>query len=325
VRAEAAPPILQLADRHLHALAGTTVEGMHDKVMHHRDIIARISRNLSVFHDKPVSLDQAAWALGVVMRHARSVLSGEGSAQQRAERLLPLVELLQAPFHPDPTIAIPLEERMQTVSSREERVLLQVARRDMQKGEEALMWLGRHSNSELALRLGMTFDRNPIGIGGKISLPANWNPGAPNTPNYREFLRYNCSSPEVFEIRLSLKGWPSRIFIRYQRIAWLLANEWYRPENTDRIQLLDKWPPPKSYSHAEWLGWTQADQSINLIISDYCGQMKRQLRETISAATADEFRASQDPTDVLLWRIRGDESKTSRECVELAKSIIVSR
>merc|ERR1712194_187267 len=114
----------------------------------------------------------------------------------------------------------------------------------MKKEETVYMWPGQFSNSELALRVGRSFAKNPVGIGGKPSVPANWNPKAANTPNYKEFAKYNCTSIEVFRIRLSLKGWPVRSFIRCQRIAWFLANSWYKAEYVDRMHLLNKWPPP---------------------------------------------------------------------------------
>merc|ERR1711933_631348 len=86
----------------------------------------------------------------------------------------------------------------------------------------------------------------------------------------------------------------------------------------DQIRLLDKWPPPLKWDHEEWLTWIQAGQAVNRVILEYCQNMKKQLKETLTASTAEEFRTSADPTDALLWRLRAEESKSFRECVALA-------
>eukprot|EP00435_Cladocopium_sp_Y103_P022921 s2924_g5.t1 len=182
--------------------------------------------------------------------------------------------------------------------------------------------------------------KNPTGIGGKagiaenwswfqgfdflkpsfsipVAIPENWNSN-PRTPNYKEFRKFNCTSQEAFEVRLSKKGWPMRSFVRCFRVAWLLLNNWYKPQVINQTSLLDKWPPPKKYSHEDWLGWTQADQATNLQIQEYCQAMRSGLRESLSSAAAEEFRRSHDPVDRLLWRIRSEESKAFKECLALA-------
>jgi len=316
LRSEPTPPALELTERQMQALAGTTVEGLPAEIKRQRELVERLALNLTAFRLRPVSRGESAWALGVIIRRAQHVLMnsdvGRPGTAPRALRLVPLPELLSAPWHPDPAVSGQLEET--------EAGLLQVARRDMRRGEEAFLWTGRFSSSELALRLGASFHRNPTGIGGNVTLPPNWNPGA-NTPHNREYRKYNCTAAEVFEIRLSPKGWPGRMFVRCSRIAWYLANGWYKPEYTDRIHLLDKWPPPVKYNHSDWLGWTQADQTVNRAILEYCNRMKRQLKETLTTAVAEDFRRSTDPLDALLWRVRAEESKAFRECVSLARTV----
>merc|ERR1712190_72380 len=105
----------------------------------------------------------------------------------------------------------------------------------MRVGEEALLWTGRFSNSELTMRIGRSFPRNPTGIGGHREVIRDWNP-RPNTPSYREYQKYNCTTPEVFELRFSPKGWPIRSFVRCYRLAWHMSHGHYKPEWSDRVQ-----------------------------------------------------------------------------------------
>ncbi|CAJ1355653.1 unnamed protein product [Effrenium voratum] len=213
------------------------------------------------------------------------------------------------------------------------------AERDYRQGEEVFLWhraqrSGRHSDSEpgpelglcsvgsgLSLRADKTpWAKNPTGVGGKVSIPENWNPN-PRTPSMKEFRKFNCTSQEAFEVRLSPKGWPMRSFVRCFRVAWFLLNDWYTPKVINQTHLLDKWPPPKKYSHdvTDWLGWTQADQATNSKIQQYCKAMKEKLRESITSVMAEDFRKSEDAVDKVLWRLRNEESKAFKECTSLAK------
>merc|ERR1712196_156185 len=134
------------------------------------------------------------------------------------------------------------------------------------------------------------------GIGGKVDKPPNWS-GNRAVPNWKEYTKFNCTTLKAFEIRLSQKGWPNRIYIRCRRVAWHMEQGWYSSNYIDMLEDLDKWPPPAKYKHGDWLAWSQADREVNKIINEYCQVMKRQLKETITAATASEFRQSADPLD----------------------------
>jgi len=199
----------------------------------------------------------------------------------------------------------------------------QAARDDMKKGEEVFAWTGRLSSSELALRFGGAHARvssNPTGIGGNRSIPVNWTPRR-NTPNSRSFQKFNCSSPSDFEMRFSLKGWPGRAFIRCARIAYHLEKGWHKDENVEQLQLLDQWPPTRKYTHADWLGWTQADHQIGYTLLEHCRDMKARLRDGITKVIADSFQYSEDPTDKLLWKLRADETRAFRECIALSLGV----
>mmetsp|Transcript_103526 Transcript_103526/g.297389 ORF Transcript_103526/g.297389 Transcript_103526/m.297389 type:complete len:513 (+) Transcript_103526:18-1556(+) len=325
VFAEPPPPVLALTDRQIRAIAGTTVAELHTEISQDVALIDEVAQSCTTFAAAPLTRDESVAALGVVLRHSLAVESSKspspGTGLETLPVLVPMAELLAVARHPDIQLAVPLQESAVMTPSGEEKVLVQVARRDMSAGEEApSLWPGRFSNSELALRHGERYPRNPIGIGGNITLPKNWSPNR-NTPNFREYGRYNCTSPSAFEVRLSPKGWPMRSFIRCARVAYHLARGSYDAAFIDRMDLLDKWPPPKKYKVDDWLAWTQGDQTINLEIHAYCMAMKRQLKETITAAVADDFRKSTDPTDVLLWRLRSEETRTFRECVALSRSI----
>merc|ERR1711879_981737 len=87
-----------------------------------------------------------------------------------------------------------------------------------------------------------------------------------------------------------------------------------------RIDLLDKWPPPRKYAHEDWLTWTHADSTTNSALLQYCTEMRKRLSDHMTTEVADEFRASEDPTDRLLWALRNEESKTFKSCVSLANS-----
>merc|ERR1719326_213194 len=193
----------------------------------------------------------------------------------------------------------------------------------MAKGEEVYLWAGRLSNSEMLMRHNRTFRDNPTGIGRNVTQPPNWSPN-PNVPIQKEYAKFNCSSLESFELRFSTKGWPMRAFIRCWRVSWFLANGWYNPGYAKKpgiLRSLEKWPPPKKYDHDDWLAWTQADNQLNGVIRDYCEMMKAQLKDTMTAATAEYFRNSEDPTDKLIWQLRVEETKTFKECISLSNYV----
>jgi len=49
--------------------------------------------------------------------------------------------------------------------------------------------------------------------------------------------------------------------------------------------------------------------------------MRQQLKDTMDANTAEDFRHSKDPTDRVLWHMRSEESRTFKNCVAMAKKI----
>jgi len=198
--------------------------------------------------------------------------------------------------------------------------VVQIARRDMPKGEEVFLWPGRLSNSEMVVRHGMSFQRNPIGIGRNITQPPNWNDN-PSSKVRLEYEKYNCSTLEAFELRFSPLGTPSKSFVRCYRISWFLVNGWYSPGLQSRRRELDKWPPPKKYSKDDWLSWTQADAEVNRVILEYCRDMRGRLKDMLDSATAEDFRKSKDPLDKLIWKLRSEESKTFKECINAARAI----
>lgn len=313
---------LELTPRQRKVLEGTTVEGACAEMERQRDIILQTASNISYFAARPVTREEAAWATAVIMRHARLVHPHQDVRQTRSPRmyLFPLVELLGIQLNPDPGVAIAFQEEITLDDNKEEEMVLQIARRDMAKGEEIFAWPGRMSNSELVLRHGITFQKNPTGVGDNATLPQNWSPNK-DTKVRKEFELYNCSSEDNFELRFGPTGWPHRDFVRCYRIAWFLDNGWYTPALKSRMRELNKWPPPKKYSKDDWLSWTQADADINRVILNYCKRIRERLKDTIDTETANEFRASSDPTDKLLWHLRSEESKTFKECIALALKV----
>jgi len=320
------PSGLRLTERQRQALVGTTVEELPALWHADVDLMVALGAKLPGFADTPLKKEEALTALGVALREALWVEPpAEGTAPLPLNAslvLAPLPELLQVQRHPNMSIAAPLKRVISLRSAPGVAPLLAViARRDMHAGEEALpLWLGRFSSSELALRRDEIYSNNPVGVGGKFAPPQNLSPNR-NTPHMREYRKFNCSSGEAFEMRLSPKGWPMRPFIRCARIAHFLATGAYKPGFVDRMDMLDKWPPPKKYAIEEWLSWTQADQTVNRQLHAYCVEMKKQLKETITSRVADDFRQSTDATDILVWKIRSDETKAFRECVALSRSI----
>jgi len=43
--------------------------------------------------------------------------------------------------------------------------------------------------------------------------------------------------------------------------------------------------------------------------------------ESMDSTIADDFRKSKDPMDKLLWHLRGEESKTFKECIRVAEKV----
>jgi len=311
---------LQLTHRQLKVLQGTTVEGADQEMVNRRNLIEITASNFSAFQKDPVTREEASWALAVIMRHARIVHPHQDAREERDPRmyLFPLVELLDVAMNPEAGMAISFQEEIILDGKREEEVVLQIARRDMPKGEEVFVWPGRLSNSEMVARHGFPFESNPIGIGRNISIPPSWSDNK-NAKARREFDLYNCSNLEAFEIRISPRGFPMRNFVRCYRVSWFITNGWYSPGMKNRIRELNKWPPPGKYTKDDWLSWTQADAEVNRVILDYCRQMRQQLKDTMDAATADDFRNSKDPVDRVLWSLRSEESRTFKNCVTEAK------
>lgn len=314
VASEKPPLALQMSDRQQSILAGTTVESAREQMTRLRDAVLALAHPSDLTAEAKV--EEANWALGVAARRAQHVVLPEDG--RRVLRLIMVTDLFKMRMHPDALQAPPLVETTALAAGKERRLLLRAAERDYHAGEELFLWTGRLSDSELLLRgiarPNASSMKNPTGIGGKVRIPENWNTN-PRTPNFKEFRKFNCTSQEAFEVRLSKKGWPMRSFVRCYRVAWLLLNNWYSPKVINQTQLLDKWPPPKKYSHEDWLGWTQADQAINSEIQEYCTTMRSRLRNSIDSTTAEDFRRSDNSVDKILWKLRSEESKADRKSV----------
>mmetsp|Transcript_96793 Transcript_96793/g.166898 ORF Transcript_96793/g.166898 Transcript_96793/m.166898 type:complete len:440 (-) Transcript_96793:73-1392(-) len=318
-------PALELTERQRSALKGTTAEGAFQEMSRLRDLILDTAPNVTYFRGKAVTQAEAKWALAVIMRHARVVHPHQDVRESRDPRmyLFPLRELLGVQLHPDASVGISFQEEIISEGKREEEMVLQIARRDMAKGEEVFLWPGRLANSDMVMRHGFAFAENPVGIGLNVSQPPNWTPNKESNVR-KEYDKYNCSSLEAFELRLSPRGLPMRTYVKCFRISWFFTNGWYSPALQKRIRELHKWPPPKKYTKEDWLSWTQADQELNRVILEYCKQMRQQLKDTMDATTAEIFRRSKDPMDKLLWHLRGEESRSFKECVTVHKAIAAS-
>merc|ERR1719456_498141 len=103
----------------------------------------------------------------------------------------------------------------------------------------------------MIVRHGQAFVRNNVGIGRNVTQPANWDENE-EAQVRKEYAKYNCSSLEDFELRLSVQGTPSRMWRRCYRVSWFLSNGWYSPALTKRMHDLDRWPPPKKYKSQDW-------------------------------------------------------------------------
>eukprot|EP00959_Pyramimonas_sp_CCMP1952_P426320 8929236-Pyramimonas_sp.AAC.1 len=86
------------------------------------------------------------------MRHSRVVHPHRDVREAQTSRmyLIPLVDLLdvQLSYKAEDSNAFQ-EEIVLESGKREEEMVVQFARRDMNKGEEVLLWPGRLSNSEM--------------------------------------------------------------------------------------------------------------------------------------------------------------------------------
>merc|ERR1719203_1097587 len=177
-------------------------------------------------------------------------------------------------MHPDSSVAISFQEEIILENGkREEEMVLQIARRDMPKGEEVFFWPGRLSNSEMIVRHGIAFPQNPVGIGRNVTQPPNWSPHAESKVR-KEYAEYNCSTLEAFELRFTPRGMPMQNFVRCYRVSWFLTNGWYSPAYKNRMRDLHRWPPPKKYDKHDWLAWTQADAELNRVVKEYCTMMR---------------------------------------------------
>eukprot|EP00933_Yihiella_yeosuensis_P034055 TRINITY_DN27608_c0_g1_i1.p1 TRINITY_DN27608_c0_g1~~TRINITY_DN27608_c0_g1_i1.p1 ORF type:complete len:303 (+),score=43.82 TRINITY_DN27608_c0_g1_i1:698-1606(+) len=291
-----------------------------------RDEVLELSRKIKDFAGKDASEAEANWALGVVLKRSHQVQSRELTSLGVPWHItLPLLpELLKIQWHPDPAVAPPLIETTSKIKEKVEEVLLRIAGQDFSAGKEIFVWSGRLSNSELVVRgfknIFSSRASNPTGVGGNLSEPETWNP-SPKTRNFQHFKKYNCTSNEVMEIRLSPKGWPMRSFVRCYRVAYHMASG-FTEAFSQYATMLDKWPPLRKYKHEDWLAWTQADQMVNRIIIDYCAFMRERLRDALTLAEAEEFRKSTHPLEKLLWKVRSEESVSFKECISVAKGAI---
>lgn len=315
-------PILEFTKRQRKVLKGTTVDGAYAEMLRNRNLIRQTAGNISFFRKDRVSRSEAAWALAAIMRHARVVHPHQDVRETRMPRmyLVPFLEVLRMHMHPDPGLSISFQEEIILDGKRELEMVVQIAKRDMPKGEEVFVWPGRLSNSEMSVRHGIGFAKNPTGIGRNITQPANWEDN-PKSHIRKEYDKYDCTSLESFELRFSPSGMPMKNFVRCYRVSWFFVNGWYTPALLKRRRELDQWPPPPKYGKDDWLSWTQADQEVNRIIMDYCAMMRQTLKESIDSTTAADFRQSKDPMDRLVWRIRSEESQTFKNCYKMAKEI----
>jgi len=313
-------PVLELSEHQRKALVATTVEAAYDGMALNVKWIEETSSNFSFFGRSKIRTQEAAWALAVIMKHSRVVHPYEDSRQSRPAKMyiIPLLELLDVRVHPDPNRAVSFQEEILRTDGRNDEVVLQIARRDMAKGEEVFVWAGRLSNSDMSARFGVSVgSENPIGIGANVSQPASWDADI-NSKTRKEFAKYNCSTLEAFELRVSTSGRPSTTFLRCYRVSWFIANGWYNPGLQKRLLDLNRWPPPKSYKKDDWLAWTQADADLVRALLDYCRSMRKQLKESMDSALATQFRNSANALDKLVWSIRIEESKTFKACEEQA-------
>ncbi|CAD7938568.1 unnamed protein product [Amoebophrya sp. A120] len=289
---------------------------------------------------KPVTWREAQWAVSAILTRALTIWPptedrpsdhGEDPATGDSIKmsLVPIPELLYANYHPDGGTAITFQEERIVIDGQDVDVVLQIARRDMGKGEENFLYPGRLSNSDLLLRYNLTFKKNHVGIGDNSTIPGSLAMSGDDTRNMRsnknkqrrEFEKYNCTA-EDFELRFSPKGYPDRKFCRCWRVNHFMESGWYSPALVKKVHLLDKWPPPPAYTDEEmWLALTQADNQLNALFKQHCKWRRARLRNGIDRATLEAFKVSEDVIDQKLYKMRIEETKTFKHCEELANRI----
>lgn len=315
--------VLELTERQRTALVGTTVEGAYEDMQERVDLVHQTAGNLS-FAGGAVSRSEAAWAVAVILKHARTVHPPFDEVNKRPARmcLLAVPELVPMEVSVNEDLTITFQEELMRYGENKQHegyFVTQIARTDMIKGTPVAVWPGHLSNSELILRHGKSFPDTRIGIGRNVSQPPNWSP-SPNAPIMEEYGKYNCSSLESFELRFNAKGKPSMMFVRCYRVSWLMANGWYSPMVEEKMRMLDKWPPPKRYKHDDWLSWTQADLDLNKVILQYCDLMKSKLDEQ-DFELHEALAASTEPNDVLVAAIVRGEREAFGNCIIMAEKV----
>jgi len=296
----------------------------------------------------PMSLAEAEWVTSVVLEHSRTVWPSEEDRLAHVPmQIVPLVELLDANFHPDASVAITFQEERIVIDGLERDVVLQVARRDMAEGEENYLWPGRFSNSDLLLRFNFTFKRNHVGIGDNMTAPGRMllalesgNIDERGRKSQKEDLsqkgkmarelgRFNCSSAEVFELRFTAKGRPLPKLARCWRVHWFLQSGWYHPglARPDKIRdMFDRWPPPRKYDDPDlWLPMTQSDNDFANMLLEHCEFQRQRLRDGVTRSELEAFKTSSDSWDKKLWGLRVEESNTWKGCIQHVKEFKARR
>ncbi|CAD7968773.1 unnamed protein product [Amoebophrya sp. A25] len=279
-----------------------------------------------------VTWREAEWAVSVILKHALTIWP---STEDRPEdhgvverddssikmQIVPLPVLLHANYHPDGGTAITFQEERIVVDGRDTEVVLQIARRDMPKGEEMFLYPGRLSNSDLLLRYNLTFSKNHVGIGDNATMTPGVLGQVRKSKQKTEFGKFNCTA-EDFELRFSPRGYPNRRFVRCWRVNHLMESGWYTPGLLKKMHLLDKWPPPPAYHDEElWLSFTQADNALNSFLKEHCKWRRAKLRTGMDRDTLEEFKNSEEVIDQKLYKMRVEETRTFKNCQELAERI----
>jgi hypothetical protein len=286
------------------------------------DFVQQTAGNLSFA--PAVTRAEAAWAVAVILKHARTVHPPFDEANKRPARmmLLAVPELVPMEVSVNEDLTITFQEELMKYGENRQHegyFVTQIARTDMIKGTPVAVWPGHLSNSELILRHGKSFPESRVGIGRNVSQPPNWQPSK-DAPIMEEYGKYNCSTLESFELRFNAKGKPSKMFVRCYRVSWLMSNGWYSPMVEERMSMLDKWPPPKRYKHDDWLSWTQADLDLNKVILQYCDMVKTKLDEQ-DFELHEALAASSDPNDALVAAIVRGEREAFGNCIIMAEKV----
>eukprot|EP00913_Durusdinium_trenchii_P032091 g30051.t1 len=113
---------------HLLSLAYTLLAERRDadSVFIEWDLIWQTAPNLTFFKRRPVSMEEASWALAVIMRHGRVVHPYQDQREVRDPRMyiFPLPELLDVALHPNPGVSIGFQEEIVINGKREEDLLV---------------------------------------------------------------------------------------------------------------------------------------------------------------------------------------------------------